>query len=834
MNNRQRYANIKKNQSKNQESTKPLEFPKTLTTSIGQRGYSVLKSEITEPQQDAIKKMLSVKPVMMGNVFCMGGKEPAFPVYRESSKKIYMPRCFGETHFGVAKTLAIKPGQDIDVEFAGSLRDNQVPVVETYMNHIKSRNEGGGLLELPCAYGKCLGKDTPVLMYDGTVKMVQDITTQDIIMGDDSTPRNILSLARGRETMVEIREKDSFECYVVNRSHILSLIHSTTGEKLDISVKEYLSHPEKDCLMGYRVPIKFPEKSPIINKTPYNYGYTYNIYCCRPLNQDYVCNSRKNQLELLAGIIDMNGQITTAKSIEIYLPPNANTVKESILFLLRSIGFLVKIEFIYSFIILSIYDSKYARTEEIPLQRKIIEFSREEENTDENTEENLNQHILPNLEYEFHLKILEENEYYGFQIDGNRRFVLGDFTVTHNTTISLNIISRLKKKTLVIVHKEFLLNQWVERILQFLPSARVGRIQGQVIDIEDKDIVIGMLQSLSMKEYPETMFESFGLTIIDEVHHISSEVFSRALFKIVTQYMLGLSATMERKDGTTYVFKMFLGDVVYKGSRDEEHDVCVRAIQYVVDDAEFNETEVDFRGNPKFSTMITKLCAYNRRSDFIVKVLKDLLQEQPTKQIMVLSHNRSLLTYIYEAVTHYKIATIGYYVGGMKQTALQDTETKLIVLATYAMAAEALDIKTLSSLVMVTPKTDIVQSVGRILRVKHEKPIVVDIVDSHDIFQNQWAQRRRYYKRCNYRIRHIDSKTYTNMMIDWETDTTWKRVFEPKKKCSVSTAICTSGIQQVYAAVEAEEDEDDIDETPRKPVGKCLINIAGMDGLQDL
>lgn len=822
MNNRQRYANLKKCQSKTQESTKPLEFPKTLTTSIGQRGYSILKSELTETQQDAIKKMLSVKPVMMGNVFCMGGKEPAFPVYRESSKKIYMPRCFGETHFGVAKSLSIKSGVDIDVEFAGSLRDNQVPVVETYMNHIQSRNEGGGLLELPCAYGKCLGKDTPVLMYDGTVKMVQDITTQDVIMGDDSTPRNILSLARGRETMVEICEFGSTEKYLVNKSHILSLIHSRTNKKLDISVQDYLSHPEKECLLGYRVPITFPEKSSIINKTPYNIGYTYNIYSCRPLNQDYVCNSREKQLELLAGIIDMNGQITTANSIEIYLPPNANTVKNSILFLLRSIGFLVKTESIYSFIILSIYDSKYAKTEEIPLQRKIIDFSREHENTDEN----LNQHILPNLAYEFHLKILEENEYYGFQIDGNRRFVLGDFTVTHNTTISLNIISRLKKKTLVIVHKEFLLNQWVERILQFLPSARVGRIQGQVIDIEDKDIVIGMLQSLSMKEYPETMFESFGLTIIDEVHHISSEVFSRALFKIVTQYMLGLSATMERKDGTTYVFKMFLGDVVYKGSRDEEHDVCVRAIQYVVDDAEFNETEVDFRGNPKFSTMITKLCSYNRRSDFIVRVLKDLLQEQPTKQIMVLSHNRSLLTYIYEAVTHFKIATIGYYVGGMKQTALQDTETKLIVLATYAMAAEALDIKTLSSLVMVTPKTDIVQSVGRILRVKHEKPIVVDIVDSHDIFQNQWAQRRRYYKRCNYRIRHIDSKTYTNMMIDWETDTTWKRVFEPKKNtktgCSSLQESCESGIT---------EEDDDIDETPRKPVGKCLINIEGMEEL---
>jgi hypothetical protein len=80
---------------------------------------------------------------------------------------------------------------------------------------------------------------------------------------------------------------------------------------------------------------------------------------------------------------------------------------------------------------------------------------------------------------------------------------------------------------------------------------------------------------------------------------------------------------------------------------------------------------------------------------------------------------------------------------------------------------------------MVTPKTDIVQSVGRILRVKHENPIIVDIVDSHDVFQNQWNQRKRFYKKCNYRIRQIDSRVYTNMSIDWDSDKTWKRIFEP-------------------------------------------------------
>ena len=346
------------------------------------------------------------------------------------------------------------------------------------------------------------------------------------------------------------------------------------------------------------------------------------------------------------------------------------------------------------------------------------------------------------------------------------------------TILALNIIMLLKKKTIIIVHKEFLLNQWIERIQQFLPKARIGKIQAQIIDIENKDIVIGMLQSLSMKEYPSNIFESFGFTIIDEVHHISSEVFSNSLFKIVTKYMLGLSATMNRKDGTTRVFKMFLGDVIFKGKRDEERDVTVRAIDYYVNDDEFNKVITDFRGNTAFSSMISKICEYNRRSDFIIQIISNLFIENPKQQIMVLAHNKNILTYIHDAIKHKNIATVGYYVGGMKEAALKETESKQVVIATYSMAAEALDIKTLTTLIMATPKTDIEQSVGRILREKHSNPIVVDIIDSHPTFQNQWKKRRAFYIKENYKIIYTTNSNYKRHVDihDWEV------IYEPGLK----------------------------------------------------
>ena len=347
------------------------------------------------------------------------------------------------------------------------------------------------------------------------------------------------------------------------------------------------------------------------------------------------------------------------------------------------------------------------------------------------------------------------------------------------TICALNIISKLKKKTLVIVHKGFLLNQWIERIEQFLPNAKIGKIQGQVIDIEDKDIVIGMLQSLSMKDYSCEVFSSFGLTVVDEVHHIAAEVFVRSLFKIVTPYVLGLSATMQRKDGLTKVFKMFLGDIIYKEKRDGNDKVIVKAYTFLTNDDDFNEVKYDYRGNPAYSTMISKLCTYNPRNEYIIKIITDTLNKNDNQQLMILAHNKNLLTYFYKGLEHRGYDSIGYYVGGMKEKDLKISETKKIIIATYAMASEALDIKTLTTLVMATPKTDVTQSVGRILRTKHIQPLVIDIIDSHDLFQNQWNKRLTYYMKENYQVYHSDSKNYGNYELLYEPGQ--KKQIKPKK-----------------------------------------------------
>jgi superfamily II DNA or RNA helicase len=320
------------------------------------------------------------------------------------------------------------------------------------------------------------------------------------------------------------------------------------------------------------------------------------------------------------------------------------------------------------------------------------------------------------------------------------------------TVMALNIISRLKKKTLVIVHKSFLMDQWIERIEFFLPGAKIGRIQGEIIDTENKDIVLGMIQSLSNKEYPPELWDEFGLCVFDECHHLGAEMFSNVMIQIVTNYNLGLSGTMTRKDGLTKVFKYFIGPVVHKEKTDITAKVLVKTISYESDSL-FDDVKTDFKGNPLYSCLITRLDEMGR-NQMIFNIIMKEFEKNPTQQMMVLAHTKSLLQHLYDLLIQ-KETSIGYYLGGMKDEKLKESESKKIILATYAMASEGLDIKTLTSLVLATPKSDVCQSVGRILRSKHESPLVIDIIDDNPALLSQYNKRLTYYSSKNYEIQEF-------------------------------------------------------------------------------
>jgi superfamily II DNA or RNA helicase len=322
------------------------------------------------------------------------------------------------------------------------------------------------------------------------------------------------------------------------------------------------------------------------------------------------------------------------------------------------------------------------------------------------------------------------------------------------TVCALYIASTLKLKTLIVVHNTFLKDQWEDRIKAFLPKARIGRIQGEIVNVDEQDIVIAMIQSLSMKEYPKGTFAGFGLTIVDECHHIASEVFVQAFQKITSKHMLGLSATPDRKDRLMYVIEWFLGPILYKSESGDKVDakVHVEVYKHEPTDIDFNKVLYNNQGVMNVAGMVNKLAGFVPRTELIAQILKDILTETPDRQILVLSDRVQHCKDILALLDSENSCILAQTVAASKRA--EFCASKKILIATYAMCKEGFDVATLNTLVMATPRPDIDQIVGRILRTEKAKrtvdPLIVDIVDS--TFRRQFQARLKLYKERDYAV----------------------------------------------------------------------------------
>ena len=352
--------------------------------------------------------------------------------------------------------------------------------------------------------GKCLGKGTNILMFDGLLQKVEDIHVGDLLMGDDSTPRKVLSIARGQEKMYWIHQNKAMS-YRVNESHILSLKRSRNegnhkqGDVLNITVKDYIAKSDKfkSNYKGYKVAVEFKEKpltlepyylglwlgdghsysqritnidnevieflngyatrleSELVeynqeNRTP-NYSIVNrNKFVSEEFNtciqselrqldliqnkhipQEFLINSTKNRLQLLAGIIDSDGYYTSEFNCFEIVQKNKKLAKQ-IKFLCDSLGFRASFKnkktsikstgFVGEAFRIRIFgnldsiptkiDRKKARAWNAIVDWKVSGIKVEEDIVD---------------------------DYYGFEIDGNRLFLLEDMTVTHNTAFVLSM-----------------------------------------------------------------------------------------------------------------------------------------------------------------------------------------------------------------------------------------------------------------------------------------------------------------------------------------------------------------------------------------------------------
>lgn len=729
-------------------------------------------------------------------------------------------------------------GSPIDFQMKFPPRDDDQRKVREQFSQLTANGATGIALNARTGFGKCLGKGTKVLLFDGTVKNVEDIVIGDRLMGPDSKPRTVLSLARGREELVRIVQNKG-EAYVVNKSHILSLkqtgnsvksggifgaVKYSKGRIVNISVDEYRkkSNRFRHLFKGWKSPIEFnkkelPEelppyllglwlgdgtaKSPQITTTDKevvsylsDYAKMYGMWCLpstghsitwtianmvhgqanpfrraldsfnllsnKHIPHVYKTSDRQDRFELLAGLIDSDGCISKQCGCSCEIIQKRRYLADDIAFVARSLGFSASVKSVnktctnngklgvYYRVIIS------GRLTEIPLKvvRKQVRL----------TDPAKIDVLLTGIK----LISLGEGDYYGFQLDGDGLFLLGDFTVTHNTWCLLDFISQLKVTTLVIVPRDFIVEQWIERILAHttLERSDIGRVQGDVCAYRDKKIVVGMIHTLCTGRHSDTFRRYFGCVVWDEVHVLGAETFSETAKIFPAKYRLGTSATMRRSDGLDKVFRW---TICQRTITVEAKHADVPRILRVAQTEPLPLPGWQHRVKDKvrrLGMIITAAASSQVRNEMVVKFAESALRKG--RRVLILSHRKYQLKYLQTRILERNKGLtkdkVSLFVQETPQTLRRRiVERSDVILATYQIFAMAVDTPPdVAMLILATPISDAEQAVGRVLRQGEDKPrpVVVDIVDTrHKETVNSSMARLRLWRKMGAEVIGVDS-----------------------------------------------------------------------------
>lgn len=359
--------------------------------------------------------------------------------------------------------------------------------------------------------GKCFEKGTEILMFNGKIKKIEDIKESEIIMGEDSNPKIVLNTTQGRALMYEIRpsEGKSFTC---NGEHILTLkgfepfclnkknkyiiyytknglkkkrnflikkeaynfLNNLKEDIFDISVLDYLNLKNTKFMYLFHNSIKFPEQE--VSENVYIKGYKGEI------EKKYLINTEKIRLKLLAGLIDKYGIINN-KDIEF----DEIKLFKNLEFLSATLGYISSRKNNKLYISGNYLNKIPTLLKKLPSTYNNLTFSISEKEID---------------------------NYYGFELDGNGRFVLASGLVTHNSSVIKEIVNNLDKRNIKYV------------IASFTGKAvsRVNQILGKKIATTLDRIILSPFK------------EKFKYLIIDETSMVTIELFYRFIQKFKGNY----------------------------------------------------------------------------------------------------------------------------------------------------------------------------------------------------------------------------------------------------------------------------------------------------------
>ena len=335
---------------------------------------------------------------------------------------------------------------------------------------------------------------------------------------------------------------------------------------------------------------------------------------------------------------------------------------------------------------------------------------------------------------------------------GDESFVLEAGTGTGKTVMAIDLIARMEVKTLVIIPKSDLMDQWRKELETFLPGVKVGTIRQNKYDVADKDVVLGMLHSLAKPDkYPGGISSEFGLVIWDEVHRLPADTFQKTAGLFSAHLRLGLSATPTRFDGKEILIQSHIGPVRVRSKAVLLHPVIgVYQTKWKCPRWRRGDVYIKAKHTPgKCGHILNHIADDEQRNSMILK--KILAAYKRDRKIVVFSDRITQLECLRNVAI--KLGTpakdTALYVSGKGKAELERAKSAPIIFATYGMMSEGTDIPWLDCCILATPRSNVKQAVGRILREYPDKPtpVVLDFIDFDSHVFARYAENREFFYR---------------------------------------------------------------------------------------
>lgn len=298
------------------------------------------------------------------------------------------------------------------------------------------------------------------------------------------------------------------------------------------------------------------------------------------------------------------------------------------------------------------------------------------------------------------------------------------------TPCGLECARRLGRKTLVVVSTTVLMEQWKKEIQKFFPEWSIGTVQADDIDIKDRDVCVGMIHTLSMKEnLPEMIFDEFGTMLIDECHVAGAAEFQKTMFRFRTQYIIGLSGTLERADRAENVFKYGIGRTVSSTAKAPTLNPTI----YFVDTKYVWAPRYQMARELEKHKYLDAIITDQARNQVIINNVVQATTKG--RHVLVLTERVNHVEYLYRSLVQALIPhniTVGMMTGATKLNQREIAATAQVLVATVQLLGTGFNNPRLDTLIFASPVQKVEQSAGRVCRLHPDKkpPIVVDLYDS--------------------------------------------------------------------------------------------------------